>query len=258
MVLPRGLKKVVTDTAPGKLTKGKFCGYRAIDKDGAYEGPTLKGITKLLAAKLYSIGELDTACTTSTEWTPPAWQGESGGLRRGKAVDAQVSRLAGASEAARKNGSKFKFTSFTFSALAHAGLEPVAGQRVVVCKKHGIATACDIVCYHAETKSLVVVELKCGFSGNRTLAATLKGAPQRMAAPCKGADDSILNRHLAQLTVTRHLLASERSLKAALAHLDITDIRGALLYVRDADSQLYPLSNWWIRRGAALVKLLGQ
>ena len=259
MTLPRGIKAFLQQTAPGKLTKGKFTGYRAVDAHGAFEGPTLKGITKRLHAKLYSAGELDDSAVSSTEWTPGAWQGSNGGLRRGKAVDTQTSRLASASESARRKASKFKFTTLAFSALAHAGLEPIIGQRVVLSRTHGIATAADMVCYHAASNALVVVELKCGFSGNRTLAATVHQTPQRMQAPCTGASDCVLHRHLAQLTVTRHLLATEPRLASQLkTKFGISQIRGSLLYVCDRDTQLHELGEWWQKRGAALVKVLGR
>jgi hypothetical protein len=257
MTLPRGLKSFLQNTAPGKLTKGKYKGYRATDAHGAFEGPTLKGVTKRLAAKLYSRGELDDTATSSTEWTPTAWKGTNGGLRRGKAVDSQVSRLAGATQTARAKASKFKFSALAFSALGKAGLEPIVGQRVALSKQHGLATAADMVCFHAASNSLVVVELKCGFSGNRLLPATFKGKTQKMNAPCSGAEDSILNRHLAQLAVTRQLLETEPRFKSQLhAQFGICDLRGVLLYVCDRDTQLHELGEWWRKRGRALVQTL--
>ena len=258
MVLPRGLKSFLQNTAPGKLTKaGKYNGYRALDAHGAFEGPTLKGITKRLAAKLYSNGVLDDTATSSTEWTPTAWKGTNGGLRRGKAVDSQVSRLAGATKTVRAKAKKFKFSSLAFSALENAGLEPIVGQRVALSKQHGIATAADMVCFHAASNSLVVVELKCGFSGNRVIPAVFKGKTQKMNAPCSGAEDCILNRHLAQLTVTRQLLEAEPRFKSQLqAQFGISAIKGVLLYVCDRDTQLHELSDYWRRRGRALVQTL--
>ena len=255
----RGLKAFVQKTSPGKLTKGKFRGYRAIDVNGCYCGPMLKGITKLLHQNLFSDGTLDDAAISSTEWTPGTWKGTNGGLRRGKAVDSQVSRLAGAGSSTREKSSKFKFTTLTFSALEKAGLEPLLGQRVVLSRKNGIATAADMICLHAASKSLVVVELKCGFSGNRTLPAVYKGRLQKMKAPCGGADDCVLNRHFAQLAVTRHLFATEPRLCSQLKkQFGITEIRGVLLYVCDRDTQIHFLRNWWEKRGAALVEKLSQ
>lgn len=257
MTLPRGLKAFLQQTSPGTLTKGRYKGYRAVDAHGAFEGPTLKGVTKRLHLKLYSAGELEDSAVSSTEWTPGAWKGSNGGLRRGKAVDSQVSRLAGASDAARSKASKFKFTTLAFSALEKAGLQPVVGQRVVLSRAHGIATAADVVCYHEATNALVVVELKCGFSGNRTLTAIVKRMPQKMGSPCSGASDCILNRHFAQLTVTRHLFATEPRLMSQLKkQFNITDIRGSLLYVCDRDTQLHELGAWWMKRGKALMELL--
>jgi len=178
-------------------------------------------------------------------------------LRRGRAVDSQVSRLSGLGQPARAKASKFKFTTLTFSALEKAGLQPVVGQRVALSRQHGIATAADIICYHALSNSIVVVELKCGFSGNRVIPATLKGKRQKMNVPCSGADDCILNRHTAQLSVTRQLLSTEPGLASQLkAKFGISKIRAVLLYVCDRDTQLHEMSDWWIKRGRALVDML--
>lgn len=257
MVLPRGLKAFIQHSSPGKLTLGKYKGYRAINAHGDFEGPTLKGITKRLHSNLYSKGELDDTATSSTEWTPGAWKGTNGGLRRGKAVDTQVSRLAGAGKGTREKASKFKFTTLAFSALEKAGLDPVVGQRVALSRQHGVATAADMICYHASSNSLVVLELKCGFSGNRLMPATVKGKPQKMNAPCAGADDCLLNRHTAQLAVTHHLLTTEPRFQSHLkSQFGIAKIRGMLLYVCDRDTQLHEMSNWWSKRGRALVENL--
>lgn len=254
---PRGLKTFLTSSAPGKLRGGKFKGYCAIDNDKKYVGPMLKGITKRLTERLYSDGELDQASIESTDWTPPAWRGNAGGLRRGRAIDAQVSRLAGASEVARKNAGKFKFTSHAFSALAFAKLEPICGQRVVLNRALGIATACDIVCWRKSDNAVVVVELKCGFSGNRTLAAVKNKRPQQLHSPMSTASDCLLHRHLSQLTATRHLLATESGFVKGLKGFGISKIAGALLYVNDANTAVHELDPWWQRRGKALCALLG-
>lgn len=254
---PRGLKKLVSESAPGKLVRGKFTGYRAVDGDGRPTGPMLKGITKLLAAKLYSKGELDESAVRSTEFRGGSWGGEGGGLRRGRAVDTQVSRLAAAGVQKRESASSYKMTRLAFSALTAGGMEPLAGQRVVVDSAKGIGTACDVVCWRERDNALVVVELKTGFAGNRTLPATLGSSACRMRAPCASATDCVLFRHMAQLATTRFLLASERELVRALkARFGIDSIEGALLYVNGRDTSLYPLDGWWKRRSKAIVATL--
>ena len=254
MVLPRGLKTFFQQTQSGRLTKGSYKGYRAVDAHGAFEGRTLRGITKLLANHLYSEGTLPDTSTSSTEYKASAWRGVTGGLKRGRAVDAQVSRLAGASNALRNNASKFKLSRIAFGALEVAGIEPICGQRVVVDKRRTIATACDIIGFRKSDNSIVVVELKCGFSGTRTLPALLNNKQQKMSKPCAGADDCILNRHLAQLTVTAALLKNEASLVQNMrTKFGITKINAALLYACDRDSQLHDLPPWWEKRSDALL-----
>jgi hypothetical protein len=257
MVLPRGLKAFVTGTAPGKLVKGKVTGYRAVDKHGSITGPALRGITKRLAEKLYSTGELTEEATGATEFKGTAWKGRNGGLRRGRAVDSQVSKLAGSSANARMSAQKYKLTKMAFGALENAGIQPICGQRVVIDSNLGIATAADMIGYRESDKSLVVVELKCGFSGTRTLPAMGTNGPQKMASPCSGAADCVLNRHLAQLTTTRHLLAKETAFTTTLKKkFGILSINGVLLYACDRDTSLYPLNRWWIKRGQPLIERL--
>ena len=252
---PRGLKKLLQSSAPGKFCRGKIQGYRATDDEGKYTGPTLSGITKRLAERIHSKGEINLGGTGT--WTPDAWRGPDGGRRRGSAVDYQVSRLAALSGKARMQAQKYKYTSLAFAALENAGFEPLLGQRVVLSAQRGLATAADMVCYCKDRNSLVVLELKCGFVGDRTRAAVHNRQTQRMASPCSTALDSTLHRHLAQLTVTRQLFAEETALRKQLkTDFDISDIEGALLYINDEDMQLHSLPSWWMRRGKALLSVL--
>jgi len=255
---PRGLKQLVNSTSPGRLVKGKFTGFKAVGADGNVHGAMLRGITKLLSKKLYSSGELPDEALKSTEFRGGAWNGRNGGLKRGKAVDSQVSRLASAAAGKRRSSSKYKMTHLAFGALEVAGLEPIAGQRVVVDSQHGIATACDVVCYRKKDNSLVVVELKTGYAGNRKLPAlTKRSAVCYLSSPCSTAADCVLHRHLAQLSVTRYLLAREHGfMKTLKAKFSIESINGLLLYVCDRDTETYDLDSWWIRRSKRIVSTI--
>ena len=178
-------------------------------------------------------------------------------MRRGRAVDSQVSRLAGVGAKARKSASKLKFSNFAFSALDIAGLEPLLGQRVVLDKQLGIATAADMICYDVKKNALVVLELKCGYSGSRTEPARKRNTPQTMAAPCATATDCLLHRHMAQLASTHALLVGEAGfLKELKKKFGITSVRGAQLYVNDESTELHELSAWWVKRGRALLRAL--
>jgi len=254
---PRGLKAFV-QKAPGKLCRGRFKGYRATDANGKYDGPTLSGITKRLSERLYTQCDLEPHVPqASVTWVPPSWRGHDGGMRRGRAVDSQVSRLAGVSAQARKGASKLKYTNFAFSALEIAGLEPLVGQRVVLDRQMGIATAADMICYDAKKNALVVVELKCGYNGSRTEPARKRNKPQTMAAPCATATDCLLHRHTAQLAATHALLVGEAGfLKELKKKFGVASVRGALLYVNDEATELHDLPGWWTKRGKALLRML--
>lgn len=87
----RGVRALLARTAPGKLSgSGKYKCYRARTASDRPTGPKLRGITKLLAQRVFSSATLP----STPVWRGGAWTGEGGGLRRGRAVDTQVSRLA--------------------------------------------------------------------------------------------------------------------------------------------------------------------
>lgn len=248
--LPRGIKAKLKASAPSRFVRGKFAHFSLLDP------PTkLRGVTKLLSGKLYSKGKLpEEALFAPPGWKPEAWKGDGGGLRRGKAVDAQCTRLASMSDKFRKSGHTFKLTRFIFNALEQAGLEPVMGQRCVASAEHRLGTACDLVTFHKETKELVVVELKCGFRADIHLPATNSKKKQlNMNSPCSTAPDNILNRHLAQLAVTHHMLATEPGI---VEKLGVTGISACLLHANDSETTLYELPNWWKRRAKAIVELI--
>ena len=240
----RGIRALIQRTAPGKLARsGKFACFRARTSTNRPTGPKLRGITKLLSKKLYS------AATPPSDgsWRGSAWQGAGGGLRRGKAVDAQVSRLAKGSEALRKRSRMLKLTRLTFNALAYHGLVPVDAQRVVLDRERGIGTAVDVVCMRGEHQ-LVLVELKTGFGGDRT-----RDAGTCMQKPLVKAKDSHINRHFAQLAVTMHLFKRETRTLAKLLAKGVDKVSGCVLYVDGDVSEKFELPGWWERRGELIV-----
>jgi hypothetical protein len=240
----RGIRALLKRTAPGKLAKsGKFACFRARTDSNRPTGPKLRGITKLLTKRLYSSATLP----STGSWRGGAWAGANGGLRRGRAVDAQVSRLANASALMRKHSRMLKLTKLCFNALAYHNLVPVGSQRVVIDRQRGIGTAADVVCTRGNHE-LVLVELKTGFGGDRT-----KGAGTCMQSPIPKAKDTHVNRHFAQLAVTLHLFRQEADTQAKLLAKGIDKVSGCVLYV-DADlSELFALPVWWERRAARIV-----
>jgi len=252
--VPRGLKTKLKSSAPSKFVKGKFAHFSLLDP------PTkLKGITKRLADKLYSNGELpDEAVSAPTGWKPTVWAGDGGGLRRGRAVDSQCCRLASLGEKNRKGGVTYKLTRFIFNALEKANLQPIMGQRCVASVRHTLGTACDLVAFNTQTRELVVVELKTGFRANIHLPAVNKKKRQlNMNSPCSTATDCILHRHFSQLAVTHFMLASEPGLLSNLKQMGVTGISACLLHANDSQTSLYELPEWWKRRGKAITDVIG-
>jgi hypothetical protein len=191
-------------------------------------------------------------------------------------VDRQVSKLCNMSAKARENArNTYKFTRLVFSALEYHGLVPVVSQRVVASLALNISTAIDLVCVmnpHRHAKNakcdnanddhnddedasaakprLCLVELKCGFLGDRS-------ASVRKFKLGIDAADSCYNRHFAQLACTRELFLKESALLKTLRSPEDfgmhNNVLGFLLYVNDTDTELLPLPLWWQTRGTELL-----
>ena len=250
MPLVRGLKALIKKTAPGKLVRARaYTCYRATGPSGKPTGPKLRGVARRLSEVVFTDGELP---SLPSRHKGAAWRGRDGGLRRGKAVDSQVSRLSKGSATAREGATMLKLTRHCFAALAHHELTPVEAQRVVLDRRRGVATAVDVVCQRGADE-LVLVELKCGYRGNRAAPIRKLGKPVKMRAPLRTATDCALHRHLAQLAATHALFLREEGTRRALERKGVATVSGALLYVDDDASELHALPDWWARRADKLL-----
>lgn len=255
----RGIKTVLKRTAPGKLVRSKkYTCYRAVTPSGRATGPKLRGVAKRLECTVWSTGThaLPSLSSEQTKCRGTAWRGANGGLRRGKAVDSQVSRLAKLGEKARMRSSMLKLTRMTFLALKHYQLEPIDSQRVVIDRSLNLGTAIDVLCLRGDSE-LVVVELKSGYLGDRTAAAVSGMGRCMMKSPLATASDSTLHRHLAQLAATLALFMAEAETIASLQTKGIHKIGAVLLYINDEASELHELPHWWRSRGARLLGVCG-
>jgi len=165
-----------------------------------------------------------------------------------------VSRLAKLTDAQRADASQLKLTKLTFAALRYHGLTPVTAQRVVLDEVLNVGTAIDIICLRGS--ELCVTELKTGYAGDRAVAARVGGAAQMMQRPFHRASDCVLHRHFAQLAATLALFESEIETINTLKEIGVTNVRGILLYVNDAETELHELPDWWARRGDKLLSVL--
>jgi len=255
MVVVRGLKALLRRTAPSKLVRSRTgtC-YRLKGPGGKGTGPRLAGVAKKLSQTVWT-GEDDAngGASASGDRAGRAWRGAGGGLRRGAAVDAQVTRCARMSAAKRGATRMLALTRTVFSALDHHGLTPVDAQRCVADARRGLGTAADLVCQRGGgagvPAELVLVELKCGYPGGRKKAELARA----MGAPLEKAKDCHLHRHFAQLSATLALLEAEKGTLRALKAKGVARLSGALLYVDDTQSVLFELPAWWRKRGEALL-----
>lgn len=216
----------------------------------------MRGLTKRLERRIFSDGVLPLIARHSDAPSGGHWRGAGGGRRRGTAVDAQVSRLAGVGSATRQKASMLKLTRIVFAALDERGLEPVLGQRAVASVFHRIGTAADVICHKADANELVVVELKCGHSQGRTAAAINKSGTCKMRGPLAGADDCVLNRHFSQLAVTTALLKRETRTMARLGALGIECVTALLVYANDERCDVYKMPEWWLRKADRILGAL--
>lgn len=252
---PRGLRTLLKNSRACKLVGSGFRKrFETCVKDG--RGVALKGVTKRLESKIFSSGVMPFVARHSDSPAGGHWRGPGGGRRRGSAVDAQVSRLAGVGSATRKKSSMLRLTKIVFAALEERGLEPVLGQRGVCSVMHRLGTAADIVCHDADKNRVVFVELKCGHANGRKAAALKHGEECKMRGPLRGAKDTTLNRHLAQLAVTTALFMREKKTIQKLNEMGVDGVDAALIYANDSGAEIYRLPEWWKAKGTALVDAL--
>jgi len=259
---PRGLKALLKTTSPCKLVATGRRGQKAfvINLPGVRRRRHLSGLTKMLEKRIFSKGRLPISATHGpVRRRGRAWTGADGGRRRGVAVDAQLTRAANRGAAAPNRG-RIGLTNVALAALQEHGLEPLLGQRAVCDERRGIATAADIVCWRQADSALIVVEVKTGYSGAKTAATRdERGRGMKMRGPLGKASDCVLHRHLAQLAVTREMLANEPTTMARLKEVtgaEVANVGGTLLYVDDKKAEMYELPRWWQERaGRALAAL---
>jgi hypothetical protein len=246
---PRGLKKVLKDTVPAKFVKGKWAHF------ADHQGRKLKGLHGALDARIWSTGALPSIARYG-QVKRTGWKGKGGGRKRGAAVDKQLSAAVNRGRGKPARG-QYTLTKYALAMLQNHKLEPVCAQRAVCDSARRLGTAIDCLCYDEESNRLVVVELKCGHAGSKKAAAQRDGRACKMRAPLRSALDNTINRHLAQLTVTRELFVRESDTLARLQLLGLSaDVGGALLYVDDENSELVSLNAWWTTRGPRMLGAL--
>jgi hypothetical protein len=169
-------------------------------------------------------------------------------------VDSQLAAIA--------NGRKIpsnkllRLTRIALSALGEQDLKLVCGAQPVVSAQGNIGSAIDFIATHPNSKELVLIELKTGYTGGRLDPAMRRGSPQFMQAPLTSAIDCLAHRHLAQLAATVAMFRADRSMASELVSTEIETISGLLLYVTDTDVEIIELSDWWQKRGNSILRSL--
>ena len=241
---PRGLKASLKKPNVKLEGAGKFKGYARINPDGS-SGRKLKGVTKALATRIFSDGALPWGSGSRL-----GWKGKGGGRRRGSAVDAQLSRIVNAGQ----DPAKFRLTRWPSRAQkSRAGTGRRTARRCKRKSRHG-----------RRPPLLPQEEQSTGRRGSQVRvycvrhAGDQEGRRCKMRAPLSQVDDTALHRHLAQLAATRQMLLGDVDVVKKLQELSLDGELGAvLLYLDDESVELFDLPDWWLRRGAKLLKALG-
>lgn len=252
---PRGARTTLLNTAPARAVRSsKYSVVFRAGKDKRRGGARLRGVTRILQKKVWSQGFLPARALFGEENKCGRWKGPDGGKRRGSAVDAQVCRLARLSDARRRSSKKFHLVDMIFLALRTQGMEQLMGQRVVCDVSRGLGTAVDLVC--SKEDALILVEVKTGYAGDRTASAQMKGRNAKMGVPFASANDTILNRHFAQLTATTAMFVREIETLRRLSEIGLKRVESVLVYATNDDVEVHSLPEWWLKRGERLLSVL--
>lgn len=255
--LVQRLRATLRRTQPVVLVKRG--GFHAFRPKGRPSALPMAGLTKRLQATVFSAGKVPPPMRVSSGAgvggsSPASWRGARGGLRRGKAIDQQVTRLVNGSG----GRSEHPLSRMVGQAMAMGGMKPLLAQRGVAAEEEGVATAIDILAMDAERR-LVVIELKCGFVGNRRSPVLHRGSEANLRPPFANLRDCAQHRHLAQLASTRAMLLREASTTLhelaaeGLSCKGEAGVRGVLLYIDPRGAELVELSTAWKRRGEQIL-----
>jgi hypothetical protein len=214
----------------------------------------LRGLTGLLQEKLF--GEQDVTvgvCRGSgrRRRSSGAWSGR----KRGIAVDAQLTRII--------NGKKkppsrlYNLTSHCLSAFRNAKLRPVIAQYPVSSVYNRVGSAADVIALDEDDR-LVVVEMKCGYHGDRSAVSYHPGTrrEQHMRGVLSMAVDCVFHRHLCQLSATVAMLLEQQRTVGDLTSMGVRGVTGLLVYLDGHTAELVPLPAWWQSRGECILDYL--
>lgn len=246
------LRKFLKDRQPAALCGSRNTKQFRMLRLGVPAGPPLRGITKLMERRLF--------CTTAalphaaTHGFDPARWAKTSGRARGARVDRQLTRVVNGERGARPS---YLLTQLVLGFLAEQGLRPVFCQRVVAAPEARLATAIDLLAYDAAEDALWVLELKCGYSGDREAAAQRGGRPCTMQPPLGSATDNLFNRHMLQAVLGREMLVREPGFLAGLSGgFGVADVRAGVIYADGNAVQLVVPAQWWAARAGRALRAL--
>jgi len=249
-------KKITTllkKTAPARLVgRGRLAGFQ-LTSSGRNVGNKLRGLTKALSNTIFSSGVFPVAATHGSE-RRLGWKGTNGGRARGKAVDAQLSSAVNRGALKPQKG-QYVLVKLLLVALHELNIVPLVAQRTHAIQSSKLCTASDIIGLNTQTKRLVVIELKCGFSGKKTMAA-LNTDGSRATMNGVDASDTLKNRHMLQLACTHAMFMAEKLVIKQLRGFGVKGVDGMLLYASNDQVETSRLSKSWRARAEKVLRKL--
>ena len=214
----------------------------------------MQGLTARLSKGLFSRGALP-AATVKATFARGRWKGKRGGQRRGSAVDAQLTTLANGSRRKATSPKLLCLTQSALDAFKQRGYRLVCGQRGVASDRHSLGTALDLICIDQDNV-LVLVELKCGYDGDRMRPVLYRGKVQHFKPPLGRVVDCAYHRHIAQSAIGGYLFGTETKLRHDLESHGITNTRSEVCYVNDAGVEFVDVDAWWLNKVPSLLKVM--
>jgi hypothetical protein len=253
----RGLAHLLTMTSPGRLLLARQNACYV-----TFNSTRLKGITKKLE-RMHSGHDLPRPSSSSSSSLSSSTNHHGrernasrfNGRRRGIKVDNQVSRIFKTNVFPKR---MYKLTRNILHTLLDVyGFQAITAQRVVADEAARLGTAIDLVCYDPKDSSLVLIELKSGFAGNRQQPVVdSRGVTQHFKPPLSKIVDCTLHRHFLQLAVTSGMFLKEKGTLRALKAKGVSRIKCGVLYSTNEGTEFFLMSEWWLKRASKIRKAI--
>ena len=157
------------------------------------------------------------------------------GATRGSIVDLEVQKVVLLGPKRAQMERMHPYTRKLVRAISKIGLKMVVCQVPVFDLDRGIATAVDLVCEDRGSRTLYLIEIKCGYNGN-----TYTDHNAQMRHELKDVSNSPRHQHQVQAAVTHSLFKSCYSARG----MSYASVQTLIARVTDEGTHFEPLRPW--------------